>query len=591
MSFLIRQFRNIFRAHLSDVDLVLLIGNELPSSKRPDMARHLDACSRCRARCERLEHAASQVLAYRDGCVEVDRPRPAGRRALLVAQLKRLADARPDTKEAPPRRSSPRWALPAMNPILATAMVFALVSVACVFVWLQQARPNITSNALLVHAEAWDPAMAPRVSAAVIRQTVKIKTSKQSLERTIYRDAQGKRQARQQKLPPDEEQLRDRLASAGVAWDAPLAATGYQDWHDHQRVRHDQIRRAAGHLLVLTTTTPNGDIEAQSLAVRDSDFHPIERTVAFRDSETIEIAEVDYQVLPWNSADAGLFQPEGASYADGLSRSRPALIPLPPALPTQEQLDETELGVRLVLNELQADTGEQIQIERGTSAVEVKGLVETDRRKRELLDQLRIIPRVKTSILSMEELKRNPENEPENASIKVTAVAAQPSPLEAYFVSHGKDAKALRSLSQQLLENAVSVSQESRAISDLNRRFAANGEMSALAQGTLSTLFFSHQEKQERALDEEQRLFNLLRGTIGGPQFGLSRNQGMTEMTVSISERNLLLCEELTLGSSTETRQVETIMQDMATTLMELRRSVQKDRMQLQNTAIAREKK
>src|SRR6201999_3377303 len=87
----------------------------------------------------------------------------------------------------------------------------------------------------------------------------------------------------------------------------PLSASGYQDWHDRQRVRQDEIARAGKHLIRLTTTIPSGSIATQSLTVRDTDFHPVARTVAFRDSETVEIAEVSFQVLPWAAVDTSLF--------------------------------------------------------------------------------------------------------------------------------------------------------------------------------------------------------------------------------------------------------------------------------------------
>ncbi len=102
-----------------------------------------------------------------------------------------------------------------------------------------------------------------------------------------------------------------RLQDAGLNWDAPLFASGYQDWHDRQRVREDRISRAGRHLIRLTTTIPSGTVAEQSLTVRDTDFHPVQRTVALRNSETIEIAEVDYAVLPWTSVSPDTFEPLG----------------------------------------------------------------------------------------------------------------------------------------------------------------------------------------------------------------------------------------------------------------------------------------
>jgi hypothetical protein len=581
-----------FRKHPSEDALLLWMSDELSAPKKQNCEQHMAVCAKCRTRLDRLQRAFSQAVDYRDHCIPMNRPRQDERRHRLVAELEKLALLEPIQDETLPRSFHPRPRLK-MNPILATAMVCALVSVACVFVWLQQARPGITSNALLVRAESWDLAADGKSASGVIEQTVKITTRKRTLKRTILRDAQGKRQLKVQQLANDEAQLKEKLADAGVVWDAPLSATAYQDWHDRQRVRQDRIRRSSGNLLVLTTTVPSGDVAEQSLTVRDTDFHPVVRTVEFRNRETVEIAELDYHVLPWTAAEANLFLPEGVSGSDYASRQL-SFVVLPPMPLTEGQLDEAELGVRLVLNKLHADTGEQIQIERRTSGVEVKGLVETDKRKRELMDQLQIVPRLKISILSMEELRRRPDDGEETTSLTAASVTAQSSPLETYFVSHGKDAQSLRSLSQRLLENALTVSQESRALSGLNLRFTPNEEMSPLAQGTLSMLLFSHREKRDRALDEEQRLFDQLSGMIGEAQLEPGHGTDGTRSSTtaaSVAERNLTLCEELTLGSSTQPRRAEDILPDLATTLMQLHRSVQQQRIQSQNAGVSGEKR
>jgi len=247
--------------------------------------------------------------------------------------------------------------------------------------------------------------------------------------------------------------------------------------------------------------------------------------------------------------------------------------------------------VRLVLNKLQADTGEQIQIELSASGVLVKGLVETEQRKRELADQLHIIPRVKTSILSMEELMRRPESGAETTSIAVASDTAQPSPLETYFVNRGKDAESLRVLSKSLLGNALTVAQESRAIAELNRRFTATGEMGPLSQGTLSMLLFAHQRKLTQALDEEQRILDRLVSSMRETKSESAQSHNSAMTTVNLGERNLALCEELALGSSAQPRKAEEIVRELMAALPALRRDLQQRRIEYQSAGISGEKK
>jgi hypothetical protein len=467
--------------------------------------------------------------------------------------------------------------LPKMDPTLTTGVVLSVAAAVLFLVWVHQRTPNITSNALLVRAENWeDGSMAPRSGVILQKVQITMRGQRQAMNRTIYRDAQGKRRLKEVKLAMNEERLRQRLSIAGVDWDEPLSATAYQNWHDHQRVRTDQIKRSGNETLTLTTTVPSGDIAEQSITVRETDFHPVLRTVAFRDSETVELAELDYQVLPWTAAYEDMFRPDTGSRLDGSARPQPFVVPLPPSLPTEDQLDEAELGVRLVLNQLQADTGEQIRIERSPSGIEVKGLVETNQRKRELSEQLRMIPRVKASILSIEELQQSNDAAQPAESLKVTSVAAQPSPLETYFVKQGRDAAALRTISQQLLSDALTASQESRSISDLLNRFAAGDKLTSLGKGTLTALVFSHRQKLMRAIEEEQALLDGLSPGLNG---GKSADQQSMSL-VDVAARNLTLCEELSLGSRAQPRSAESILSDLTMELSELRASAHRTLLQ-----------
>ncbi len=61
---------------------------------------------------------------------------------------------------------------------------------------------------------------------------------------------------------------------------------------------------------------------------------------------------------------------------------------------TAAALDSAELSARVVLNRLHADEGEQISISRTNRGVNVKGVVDTDERKREIATRLSAVPYV-----------------------------------------------------------------------------------------------------------------------------------------------------------------------------------------------------
>src|ERR1700753_2096846 len=116
--------------------------------------------------------------------------------------------------------------------------------------------------------------------------------------------------------------------------------------------------------------------------------------------------------------------------------------PLPslhrPLAPTPEQLDETELTARLILNQLAADTGEQIAIHRLPDVIEVDGLVETEEGKRQLETHLASVPRLKLVLQSAAHMREAPLVGGESVSVQATSLPDHPSALEKYLQSRGR---------------------------------------------------------------------------------------------------------------------------------------------------------
>jgi hypothetical protein len=197
----------------------------------------------------------------------------------------------------------------------------------------------------------------------VIVQTVRIRTRDRKTERTLYRDVQGRRRAKERTLEKNDAALRLKLETARINWNDPLSAGDFREWHDHATVRRDVVKNPEKGLLTLTTTLSGGNIVSESLTVREADFHPVGRIVELRDSGTVEIAEVNYSVLPWGSVNPDLFEP--LAEAQPLGRNTHAsLTPHLPRTLNLTQIDEAELGARLVLNRLHLDTRGRIELSR-----------------------------------------------------------------------------------------------------------------------------------------------------------------------------------------------------------------------------------
>jgi hypothetical protein len=245
-------------------------------------------------------------------------------------------------------------------------------------------------------------------------------------------------------------------------------------------------------------------------------------------------------------------------------------------------LDEAELSARLILNQLQADTDEQLRVERAPQEIEVKGLVETEKRKRQLESELRLVPHLKISILSFEDLRNQPESSAGITSLKMGSVSSQPSPLERHFSAHGRDAASMSELSHKLLDSALSVSRESKAITELSSRFfGSEDKLTDLAAATLTDLIHSHRERLVAALAEEQRVLAEIQGSTGN-EGSSAGSPGERELT-ALAERNLALTKELTYGSDASSRDAEKILSELTESASVLRASARQAQVRSQN--------
>jgi hypothetical protein len=244
-----------------------------------------------------------------------------------------------------------------------------------------------------------------------------------------------------------------------------------------------------------------------------------------------------------------------------------------PVVASVEQLDEAELGVRLVLNQLHADTGEQIEVTRDALGIQVKGLVETEQRKRELQDRLHALAYVTAMLSSLEQMKDGATQPSEITSVKVSSMQAQATPLETYYLEHGRSVGSLSKLSQQLFNSAFTVELESKAIEDLERRFTGRDGMTLLASATFSDLMFTHKHNLLAALRSEEELL----AETGIPTASLETSLPTSDEPLcltSAAERNLGLAKELALGDGERQRSAEPITAELLASIKDLYRGV-----------------
>ena len=137
-------------SHLSDQELLLAVDGELSARDAGRFQSHLAACWACRARKQEIESAIGEFIRMHRGNLDVRIPPPDGPRALLRAQLARLAAA----QGAP----WPPWFRAA-----AAAFVFVAITYFLVHAW-----PNRPA-ARMVAVTVPNPSLTPGATVLVSR--------------------------------------------------------------------------------------------------------------------------------------------------------------------------------------------------------------------------------------------------------------------------------------------------------------------------------------------------------------------------------------------------------------------------------------
>lgn len=445
-----------------------------------------------------------------------------------------------------------------IKPVFA-ATALAVFAILLGVVFWSSGSPKPTATSFLANAIASRTEGTRAAERGVVHQKIRIRTPQRTVERSIYRDAQGLRHRKAEKLSTADAELETQLARANVNWDEPLSPPDYKAWHDAQQITRDDITRSSGSMLTLTSYVSGEEVAREALTVREPDFHPVKRTVTFSNAETIEVAEVDYSVLPWGPLTEPLFDPlprQGFSAPAPSPSPSPDPSPAPPSadppvplpLLAKSELDESELQARLVLNQLHADTDERIQLSRETTGIRVSGIVETEQRKKELDAQLAAISHVTPTMSTFAEMQTRRENQ--TASASGTAVGTihefrqpgQPSLLETYLKEKNWTLDKIAELSWQLLDSSIAVNSEGKLIAELISRFGSGGSLSPPARGALGSLVANHQSTLLSKLQKEDELL----AQVGIPRESTGTANSVSEVSLAdVSAENRVLCEEL----------------------------------------------
>jgi hypothetical protein len=453
-----------------------------------------------------------------------------------------------------------------------------VASVGLLVVWnFHPRRSAVAADAVLIRAADTEKISSGLdAQPGVIFERIEVRVRGQRFEWPVYRDRQGKRRPRFQVSSDHEMALRDRLEVAGVAREDPLSAISFKAWSDAFSQRSDHIVSSASGLITIAASIPPGAasvIREETLTIRQQDYHPVARTVAFRDQEVVEFAELEYKVLDWSQANRDWFESAAPVRLAALRNALPAGSST--AVLSESQLILAELQVRLVLSLQDVDVNEQIDLTRQSSGIQVCGLASTPERKQQIQTALAAIPNVVSRITTPSERDATGPGSTQQkpASLRLVTTVSQPSPLFLYWRNLHHTPEEVAQTSALLLNSGLRISQQSRAMHELAQEFAAEDALDGSSRPVFYTLLGDHEDKLRAALADQARLLRQLAPSHPAPAHTLpsaepatpDSSQGNRFLSLErLAARSLELCRELTSGENSEQREAASILADLA---------------------------
>jgi hypothetical protein len=327
------------------------------------------------------------------------------------------------------------------------------------------------------------------------------------------------------------------------------------------------VTRTGQHLLTLSTTPlSNKAVVKETLTVRDTDFQGVDRTVELGDSGTVEIAQLNYDVLPWGAVNQDWFEPSPDHAVTDAPGILSTLVARAPRTLSVLELDEAELAARIALHQLNADAGERIHLARTSDGIRVRGVVDTDRRKRELISGMSRIPHVMASFFSVEELGSHPSSASSFSSdqpLHVYSVEAHASPLEQYLRDRKLLVDELPAISQSLLDDGLRIQQAEVHFSELQPRFQSAGQLPVNLQDQLTDLAFDYLRVIEVGLDGNDRILRSLGLDDSNTTARLSEPDAPEESLNQLILKYQELYQELIVGGTKQSRSASAIAAEL----------------------------
>jgi len=480
-------------------DLLPYLDGELSARRAGKVSGHLESCGRCRAELEELQDTLTDCASYRN-VLTAQMPEAPEEWRDLYRDFSRIDESLANNSllvrlMRPLVHSGvPRWAF-----VGGLAMLFVLLS-------LNQLRqaPSVQAATLLRKAVAVSQSQ-PRAA-----HRIRVRSSRQP-EFTRMAGVQAAVVAVAQA-----QAVAALFQQANWDWNNPLSASAFEQWRDRQVHKTDEVKAVqdpqspSTHLTQISTTSPDGEVEAASLTLNTDDYEAVSERLEFRDREWVELSEISES--PTESASGSGASSTGIPVRAAETPSRPAAF-----APGSSASISDELQVLSALNTIEADLGvgelQDVTLTGGKVLVTGPGSI-PQRRQEEIRSSLAKLPHVEVEFTSLPPVSATSEV----AAASGSAAGATGSPMEARLEKRLGGHAEFDRFSTQLLDLDDAAMKRVYALHNLAQKFSPDAEAQLSAQdlNLLHELSRKHTAVLAEKIAEMDKLLVPTLSSLGG---------------------------------------------------------------------------
>lgn len=489
--------------HLTHQDILLMLDGELSLFRRYSDQRHVRACWACRSEVERLK---SDIAILVDAQNEVFLPsiveppaswRPLG--ALLETHTL--------------KRSRPGWVAALKRHQMKLALAIPVVAVSIAIVPFLRVRP-VSAKEIMVRVQAAETGRESISQGQFIRQRLRIsKRSKGRLtQESGQMDVWKSNAATYWDLQNNEEAGSDLSAeykSHHIPLTLPLSPTAVGDWIQVAG-GEPVVTRQGDDLRLNFGSSDSPNVTRVQLLVQSDEWKVKQMTLEIS-GDSYEVSEENFSIVSTNEVPHNLLailEPAQAVPVPVRATMASVTVPLVP----ESLLIQTELDVRVVLHQLNADMGEPVMVDRSKREVNVGIWQLPEDRQRQIEAALKDMKNVSVQtdpkagqLVFANDVEPVSHIAPMDVSSRVTAVPSSPEELKRMTLFLGGTEEE-QIFVRTVLAKSTQVLSHVYAIHNIEQRFSPREEEALPEEDRvkLRSLVKDHAEMASAALSDLQ---------------------------------------------------------------------------------------